>query len=293
MKTSVLSFGALSFLLLAFLNPTLMIGQTANMTQTVDYGNSPRPLNASNSKKMPYEYPNFESWAKIQNDEVIWLYLFNENYRVLVNNWNKINNPFWAAAIVGSSPYGTFDFTAGLSKAKLVKNYGDLKEYNRYNYNLNPVRPNNNLGQPHYVCRVERANSHVLNIQPSKLPTRNPQLTTVKNYTVAQPNFTKNIPTSTIYVNRAHNMNFQTGYSRRLNRGSSSSMLSTNQSYYEQGIGGTISTFDNNSFGNTGNQYNNHSNTKGSSNSSSVSKTSQPGKTVSTSGTTTASPSKQ
>lgn len=286
MKTPFLSFRIFTTTILAFLFSSVTIAQTTNTTEAINNAKEIRPLNANTSELMPYDYPNFEAWAKLQDDKIIWLYLSNENYRELVNNWNKTNNPFWAAAIVGSCPYGTFDFTAGLAETDDVNNYGTLQEHQRFDYNLNPIKQTNILGQPYFSSKVEGAN--VAAVPVNMLPTRDPRLVMVKNYTVAKPNFTKNIPSKVVFVDSYQpgqpNYNPVAAKRNQNNSHDIHTSMSANQSYYEQGIGGMTTT---NGLGNSSNRYNGFSNAKSSSGQAPVEKTSQPSKTASTSGTIT------
>ncbi len=277
MKISLLCCRILSTIILAFLFSSVAIAQTANTTQAINNTHEIRPLNANTSEMMPFDFPNFEIWAKGQNNSVIWLYLFDENYRTLANNWNTINNPFWAAAITGSCPYGTFDFTMGLSKVNFVENYGSLEEHLRNNYNLNPIKPTNIFGLPSFASKVQSPNNTDNEAGIKSLPPKNPKTTTVNQHVVKQVDFTQHItPVATSWSQNK-------GMNKR-NRAMSSGIqtyINSNQSLYAAGINGSTGTTTSNGTNATSSNYSNYSSGKGGSGPSAV-VSSSPSKTAST-----------
>jgi len=296
MKTSFQSILAVAMLSFAFLSPNALLAQQSNnLTKVVDKS-TVRPLNAATSEKMPFDYPNFEYWVKLQNTGNLWQYFNDENYRDLVNQWNQFHNPFWANAITAKCPYGTFDFTAGQSGVEKLNNVGDLAEQNRYDQNLTPTETTDILGQPAFMGKVQVGTTNGAPIQINQLPTRDPRTVTVKNNTVAQPNFTQNIPV-------VKNVNYEPietrpgypGYNPvavHRSRNSFSLPASRSQGYN----GGSISS-GGGSYSDAIGTYNNYSNSKGgvssaspvSSSSSSVGKSVSGGRSSSSGATSTSS----
>lgn len=164
-------------------------------TNTISY--TPRLSPMANIQKVtPYDFINFQAWVKIQNDPVIWRYNNDENYRELVNNWNRSNNPFWTFAIYANCPFGTFDFTAGLGKANevIVYDYAIGRAYGFYT-DAYKIGLSNMLGQP-FTGKAQPAETNKRPIGVVQLPIRDIKQTTVNHQTIEKPNFTKHIPTN-------------------------------------------------------------------------------------------------
>lgn len=148
---------------------------------------------ANRQEVTPYDFINFSAWANIQNDLAIWRYNADENYRTLVDSWNKATNPFWASAIRTNCPFGTFDFTGGLAKANevIVYDYATSSAYG-FNTDFYKIRLSNMLGQP-YTGKVQEG-TNALPIGVVQLPTRDIKQTTISHQAIEKPNFTKHVP---------------------------------------------------------------------------------------------------
>ncbi|MFK7982256.1 MAG: hypothetical protein AB8G86_19905 [Saprospiraceae bacterium] len=142
----------------------------------------------------PYEFINFSAWTNIQNDLAIWRYNIDENYRKIVNNWNKGHNPFWVSAIRANCPFGTFDFTAGLAKTNevIVYDYAIGRAYG-FNTTAYKIGLSNAFGRP-FTGKAQQEETKTPSISIVQLPTRDLKHITVNHQTIEKPNFTKHVP---------------------------------------------------------------------------------------------------
>ena len=164
---------------------------------TGSISSNPRmPPNANINEVTPYDFINFSAWANVQNDLSIWRYNIDENYRKIVDSWNKGSNPFWASAIGFGCPFGTFDFTAGLAKANevIVYDYAAGRAYGFYT-DTYKIGLSNMLGHP-FTGEVQQEKTGALPIGVVQLPTRDVKQTTVNQQTIEKPDFTKHVPTN-------------------------------------------------------------------------------------------------
>lgn len=171
---------------------------------TEDGNYFPKLKNESDKYNLsPYNFKNFQFWARLQNSSVIWQYANDENYRTIIDNWNNTNNPYWAYGISANLPFGTFDFTAGLgyqpSDLAALLNIcqeGDNTDYRNFLYRRRSriTSPSSPLG--YFTSRTITDETDTPPIAVESLPTRVPQQVIIDQQSIEKPNFTQHIPVS-------------------------------------------------------------------------------------------------
>lgn len=208
----------------------------------------------------PYNFKNFPFWARLQNSSVIWQYTNDENYRSMIDNWNNTNNPYWAYGISATSPFGTFDFTAGLGyqPSELAALINTCQEGADADYRNFIIRRRSGINAPlgYFTGRVKADNTDAAPIAIRSLPTRAPQQVIINSQKIEKPNFTKNVPTN-IQWNRGRGISSGTNKHQSVLSKWERSKNSSNRSRYDSFTNNASATRNNQTTTNNNQQYNN------------------------------------